>query len=91
MNVDVIEEIIQVQALINLLEEYCEKLKKNIIIEPMDAIAEACDAGLPKSYMDEYVWKRYSHNVATAENMIVNIKEFHIPYWQSVLDELKKR
>lgn len=91
MDITVYEEIEQIKALISILEHYCDELEKTVITRPMGEILEAKRAGLPADYADNYENRCYCHNVSTAQNMINNIKEFHIPYWQAIIDELKKR
>lgn len=90
MDITVYEEIEQIKALIAALEEYCTKLTQKVINVPMQEIEDARHAGLPAEYAMQYEGY-YSHNVATAQNMINNIKEFHIPYWQAVIAKLQER
>ena len=90
MDITVYEEIEQIKALIAALEDYCAALNQKVIVSPMQEIQDARQAGLPTEYAMEYE-SYYSHNVATAQNMINNIKEFHIPYWQAVIAKLRER
>lgn len=90
MNITVYEEIERIEALIAALQDYCEALNQKIIVYPMQEIKEARDAGLPAEYAMQYEGY-YSHNVATAQNMIVNIEQFHIPYWQAIIAKLQER
>lgn len=90
MNITVYEEIEQIRILISLLDEYCNTLNTRLITDPLAEIHEAINAGLPVEYADDYERRCCSHNVATAQNMINNIREFHIPYWQHIILELQK-
>ena len=84
------EEIEQIKALIAALEEYCTTLQQKVIDLPMQEIDEAQRAGLPLDYVMRYKTCYYIHNVSTAQNIIANIKSDHIPYWQSVIDGLRR-
>ena len=90
MDITVYEEIEQIKALIAALEDYCASLQQKVIDYPLQKIQAARQAGLPVDYVMQYE-SYYSHNVATAQNMISNIKEFHIPYWQAIIGKLQER
>lgn len=91
MDITIYEEIEQIQALIAELENYCTALNQKVIVVPSQEIEDARHAGLPLDYVMRYNTCYYSHNVATAQNMINIIKEFHIPYWQAVIAKLQER
>jgi hypothetical protein len=84
------EQIITLQYLVGKLKDFTAEFNRYVIEEPDKALDDTYSLGLPEEVYKRYRYGYYEKNRADAEAIISDIVHLHIPYLESVIEDLKE-
>lgn len=84
------EQIIMLQYLVGKLKDFTTEFNWYVIKEPEKVLEDAYSLGLPEEIYKRYRYSYYEKNRTDAEAIISDIQHLHIPYIESVIEDLKE-
>ena len=90
MNVSIYNQIMQLEKMLRILNNYADNLRYHAITAPANAIEDGLYYGLPEEIASKYRWLYYEHNKIDAEKIISYINGVCSPCLEGKIKQMKE-